>query len=78
MPISMCSLNLITTLAVGLVRSGNRWDGGVSERDGISAAELGELFLGAVEADLESFDLAEPPFALGFGDTGFQVVAVLD
>jgi hypothetical protein len=28
---------------------------------------------GAGEADFESFDLAEPPFAVGFGDAVVQV-----
>ena len=40
--------------------------------------ELCELVLGAGEADLESFDLAEPALAFGFGDAGDQVVADLE
>jgi hypothetical protein len=32
--------------------------------------ELGDLLLGASEADLESFDLAEPAFAVRLGDAG--------
>ncbi|WP_411135662.1 hypothetical protein [Streptomyces sp. C10] len=39
--------------------------------------ELAELLLGASQADLETFDLAEPAFRLGFGDSGDQVVADL-
>jgi len=39
--------------------------------------ELAEFLLGAGEADLESFDLAGPAFALGFGDPGGEVVADL-
>ncbi|WP_158692916.1 hypothetical protein [Streptomyces roseochromogenus] len=37
--------------------------------------ELGELLLCAGEADLESFDLTEPPVLFCFGDSGDQVVA---
>jgi hypothetical protein len=33
--------------------------------------------VGADEADLESFGLAEPAFAVGFGDAGGEVVADL-
>ena len=36
-----------------------------------------ELLLGAGQADLETFGLAEPAFRLGFGDSGDQVVADL-
>ena len=36
-------------------------------------ADLGELVLGAGEADLEALDLAEPAFALGLGDAVVQV-----
>jgi hypothetical protein len=39
--------------------------------------DLGELVLGAGEADLESLDLAEPAFALGLGDAVVQVGAYL-
>ena len=35
------------------------------------------LALGAGEADLESFDLAEPALGFGFGDAGDEVVADL-
>ncbi|MEU2494082.1 hypothetical protein [Streptomyces sp. NPDC007883] len=35
--------------------------------------DLGELILGVGEADLESCDLAEPAFALGFGDAGVRL-----
>ncbi|KJY40954.1 hypothetical protein VR41_14220 [Streptomyces sp. NRRL B-1568] len=38
---------------------------------------MGELLLCACEADLESFDLAEPAFVLGLGDAGDEVVADL-
>ena len=38
-----------------------------------SRLDLGELVLGAGEADLESFDLAGPAFALGLGDAVVQV-----
>lgn len=48
--------------------------GGDSEIDGAavpsSSLDLGELVLGAGEADLESFDLAEPAFSLSLGDAG--------
>ena len=47
-----------------------------------AAVDLGELVLGASEADLESFDFAEPAFdfaepafVFGFGDAGGEVVA---
>ncbi|MFE7394941.1 hypothetical protein [Streptomyces sp. NPDC057582] len=36
--------------------------------------ELGELILRAREADVESFDLAEPAFPLCFGDAVDEVV----
>src|SRR6266536_3272424 len=39
--------------------------------------ELGELVVGAGEADLQSLDLAEPAFAFGLGDAGDEVVADL-
>ncbi|MGW1718932.1 hypothetical protein [Streptomyces sp. NPDC002156] len=39
--------------------------------------ELAELLLAAGQADLETFDLAEPAFRLGFGDSGDHVVADL-
>ncbi|MCX5107189.1 hypothetical protein OOK13_01250 [Streptomyces sp. NBC_00378] len=39
------------------------------------AVDLGELVLGAGETDAESFDLAEPAFALGLRDAGGEVVA---
>jgi hypothetical protein len=47
--------------------------------DGLVAAlqgrvDLGELVLGAGEADLEALDLAEPAFAFGLGDAVVQVV----
>jgi hypothetical protein len=52
-----------------------------SEVDGLAAATaavyLGEFVVGAGEADLESFDLAQPAFAFGFGDAGGGVVADL-
>lgn len=48
---------------------GERWH---AEVDGIALAaqdrvDLGELVLGAGEADLEALDLASPALALGFG-----------
>ncbi|MEV1178339.1 hypothetical protein [Nonomuraea sp. NPDC049784] len=43
----------------------------------VAPIELAELLLGASQADLETFDLAEPAFRLGFGDSGDQVVADL-
>lgn len=42
----------------------------------VAPIELAEL-LGASQADLETLDLAEPAFRLGFGDSGDQVVADL-
>jgi len=39
--------------------------------------DLGELVVGAGEADLESFGFAEPAFAVGFGDAGGEVLADL-
>jgi hypothetical protein len=52
---------------------------GHAEVDGLVAAlqgrvDLGELVLGAGEADLEALDLAEPSFAFGLGDAVVQVV----
>ncbi|MFG2629180.1 hypothetical protein [Streptomyces sp. NPDC048473] len=44
----------------------------------VALIELAELLLGASQADLETFDLAEPAFRLGFGDSDDQVVADLD
>jgi hypothetical protein len=43
----------------------------------VAPIELEGLLLGAGQADLETFDLAEPAFRLGFGDSGDQVVADL-
>ena len=42
-----------------------------------AAVDLGEFVVGAGEADLEPFDLAEPAFAFGLGDAGGEVVADL-
>ncbi|MFB7313150.1 hypothetical protein [Streptomyces sp. NPDC056192] len=39
--------------------------------------DLASLFC-APATDLQSFNLAEPAFALGFGDTSDEVVANLD
>jgi hypothetical protein len=39
--------------------------------------DLDKFVFGAGEADLESLDLAEPPFAFGFGDAGLEVVSDL-
>jgi hypothetical protein len=65
-------------------RGGNGAAGDVGERghaevDGLVLAlqgrvDLGELVLGAGEADLEALDLAEPAFAFGLGDAVVQVV----
>jgi hypothetical protein len=53
--------------------------GGQTEVDRAGSAralvELREFPFGAGEADFETFDLAEPTLALGFGDAGQQVVA---
>ncbi|GLB92279.1 hypothetical protein Mkiyose1088_42450 [Mycobacterium kiyosense] len=40
--------------------------------------DLGGLIVGGGEADLQAFDFAEPAFASGLGDAGFEVVADLD
>jgi hypothetical protein len=45
---------------------------------GGAPVDLGELVLGAGEADFEAFDFAGPAFALGFGDAGQQVVTDLE
>ena len=65
-------------------RAGNGAAGDVGERghaevDGLVLAlqgcvDLGELVLGAGEADLEALDLAGPAFAFGFGNAVVQVV----
>jgi hypothetical protein len=39
---------------------------------------VGEFLAGAVEADLEAVDLAEPAVLPGFGDPGDEVVADFD
>ncbi|AQW56511.1 hypothetical protein SHXM_09974 [Streptomyces hygroscopicus] len=41
----------------------------------VAPIELAELLLSASQTDLETLDLAEPAFRLGFGDSGDQVVA---
>src|SRR5215469_16901231 len=63
----------------GLSCSGLAGGGGHAEVGGAvgAAVDLGELVLGAGEADFEPFDFAEPSFAFGFGDTGDEVVADL-
>ncbi|MFJ9821140.1 hypothetical protein ACIRU3_38980 [Streptomyces sp. NPDC101151] len=43
----------------------------------VAPIELAELLLGASQADLETLDLAEPAFRLGFGDSGDRAVAEL-
>ncbi|WP_432043217.1 hypothetical protein [Streptomyces cadmiisoli] len=43
----------------------------------VAPVEPAELLLNAVQADLETFALAEPAFRLGFGDSSDQVVADL-
>ena len=42
---------------------------------GCGQLDLGDLVVGGVEADLESFGFAGPAFAFGFGDAGQEVVA---
>lgn len=37
--------------------------------------DLGELVVGAVEADLESLDLAKPALAFGLSDADDEIVA---
>ncbi|WP_455356937.1 hypothetical protein [Streptomyces sp. SYSU K217416] len=44
----------------------------------VAPIELAELLLSASQADLETFDLAEPAFRLGFVDAGEEVVADVD
>ena len=41
------------------------------------AVDLGELFVGAGQADFQAFGFAGPAFASGFGDAGGQVAADL-
>ncbi|MEU8251059.1 hypothetical protein [Nonomuraea sp. NPDC048916] len=43
----------------------------------VAPIEPAELLLGASQADLESFNLAEPAFAFGLGNAGDEVVADL-
>jgi hypothetical protein len=57
--------------------AGDAGECGHAEVDGLFLAlqgrvDLGELVLGADEADLESLDLAEPAFAFGLGDAVVQ------
>ena len=67
-------------LPVRAGRSGRRCrERGHAEVDGLLPAlqgsvDLGELVLGAGEADLEALDLAEPAFAFGLGDAVVQVI----
>jgi hypothetical protein len=54
---------------------------GHAELDGVCRAperggDLGELVIGAREADLEPFHFTKPAFALGLGDAVEQVGAV--
>ncbi len=44
----------------------------------VASVDLREFVFGASQADLESFDLAEPALTFGFGDAGGQVVADLE
>src|SRR5258708_5846509 len=64
-----------------LSSGGGAAEGGHAESDWGGGAgapvDLGELVPGSGEADLESFALAEPAFAVGFGDAGGQVVTDL-
>jgi hypothetical protein len=62
--------------------AGDVGERGHAEVDGLLLAlqgrvDLGELVLGAGEADPESLDLAGPAFAFGLGDAVVQVVADL-
>ena len=62
--------------------AGEGGDGdGDAQFDGVlvvgASFDLGEFVLGAGEADLQSFGLAEPALAFGFGDAGGEVVADL-
>ena len=61
------------------IKSSFRWKGRGSERDSCSdtGIDLGEFVFGAGQADLESFDLAEPPFSLGFDDAVLQILSDL-
>ncbi|MET9830052.1 hypothetical protein ABZ078_12175 [Streptomyces sp. NPDC006385] len=56
--------------------------GGDAETDNgpmvATPVDLSQFVLCAGEADMRSFNLAEPAFALGLGDAGDQVVADLD
>ena len=53
--------------------------GGWKVHDGgpVSAVDLGDFVVGAGQAELESFDFAEPSFAFGLGDAVEQVGADL-
>ncbi|OKI06201.1 hypothetical protein A6A06_37485 [Streptomyces sp. CB02923] len=54
------------------------WHAKVDRRAAVCAAvELGEFLPCSGEADLESFDCAQPAFPLGLGDAGDQVVSDL-
>src|SRR5262249_43507514 len=62
---------------------GDVGEGGHAQADSAAAAggdlvHLGELCLGAGEADLEAFGFAEPAVLFGFGDARGEVVADLD
>ena len=66
----------------GARSAGGVGEGGNAEADGLAAADsdlvhLGELGLGAGEADLQAFGLAEPALGFGLGDAGDEVVADL-
>lgn len=60
---------------------GELGEGGQAQEDGglllLLSIDLGDLILGGGEAGKQSFDFAEPPFAFGFGDPVFEVVADL-
>jgi len=43
----------------------------------LRGVDLGQLDFDSAEDDLEPFDLAEPAFAFGLDDAGFEVVADL-
>lgn len=59
------------------LRYGRMWASRCSRRWRGGRVELVEFVLCSGEADLESFDLAEPAFTVGFSDAGVEVVADL-
>lgn len=64
------------------VPSGELGEGGQAQEDGgllllLLGFDLGDFVFGGGEAGGQSFELAEPFFAFGFGDPVFEVVADL-